>query len=351
MVIFLICASVISISASSLTSTTPRSALGGNRQSPPWLSPSNPFGGSTEAKSIDSSANRGVPPSTNEEPLPPDIIPYGPSTFGNLSKYGHSDYPSGVHPHFSEADNPSAVVTTTTILPPSSSSSSSNSAVLLSEVNPLVPPGSPSDSEDGNLRVMSSDEDGTLSETDEKPWEKDGVSDVTESLDWSQYERDRSKLDSNGGGVDNMWSDKVEGGVPGGGSSHVVNNNNNNNNVNENALGPVRGVVTVVSPTIFPTRNHDSLDEIDVERNHRYNSPHGKLPRDWKHMTTVIYMLHISHHIILCLHLIRPGSKQELLRVENGSWDVLELDFGWGSRKAALSWRGLRLGKMEVCRK
>lgn len=275
--------------ASSLTSTTPRSALGGNRQNPPWLSPSNPFGGSSETKSIDSSAigltNRGgsSSSSTNEEPLAPDI-PYGPPILSNLSKYGHSEFPSGMNYPLlpPETDqNPSVgLVVTTTVLPTSSSSSS---AVLLSEVNPLIPPGSSSDSDgDGNLRVMNSDEDDeTLSENDDRPWagmgaDKDVGGDVTESMDWSQFDREKSKAD-NGGGTENMWSDKVAGGdSTNGGQSSSPNSNNNNNHNNENALGPVRGVVTV-SPTVFPTqRNHGGSDEIDMEKNHRYNSPHGR---------------------------------------------------------------------------
>ena len=74
-----------------------------------------------------------------------------------------------------------------------------------------------------------------------------------------------------------MWSDKVAGGdTPGSGGVSINSpSGNNNNNINENALGPVRGVVTV-SPTVYPTlRTHGSMDVIEVERNHRYNSPHG----------------------------------------------------------------------------
>lgn len=142
--------------------------------------------------------------------------------------------------------------------------------------------------------MINSDEDDE-SDTDDRPWaggigsaDRDGVGDVTENADWSQYERERSKMDNaNNGGTENMWSDKESsaGGMQGNGNGNGAPNTNTNN---ENALGPVRGVVTV-SPTVFPTqRNHGGLDEIDVDRNHRYNSPHGK--------NAVFYFSHVASY-------------------------------------------------------
>lgn len=257
----------ILFAASSLTSTTPKSAPTSNPLAP-WLVPSNPVL-STESKSVGSISGSGsgstsvkdvTNPSLEESLLSPELNPFGAhQVLGNQSIYGVG---SGIPPH-GDFEHPSILHTTPTTISPSSYSSTS--AVLSNEGDPFSPfgggggRGANRETDDADEPNSSSEDEPPL-DTDFKRWPRvEGESggrassvDGTESWWSSQFERPKEPDASNGDG-DNMWPDKENGATA-----------SKPNLGGKTGLGVPKGVVTL-SPTIMPPQTGHQEVEIEQE--------------------------------------------------------------------------------------
>ncbi|XP_035714297.1 latrophilin-like protein 1 isoform X2 [Folsomia candida] len=248
------------IPASSLTSTTPKSAVPTNNPLAPWLNPVL----STESKSIGSISGSGGSSSTSVKDLAnkPDesgseLIPFGThQVLGNQSVYGVG---TGILSH-GDFEHPSVLHTTPTTVPPSSTSIS---AVLPNnEGDPFSPfnNGGGSRDNDDMGEPSSSGEDDPPLDTEFKRWpggegsDTGGSSSVDGTESWwsSQFERPK---ETDG---DNSWSDKVSGG---GGEPPSRSNTNNNG---KSGLGVPKGVVTL-SPTVQPPYGAHQEVESELE--------------------------------------------------------------------------------------
>jgi hypothetical protein len=267
------------LSASSLTSTTPKSTLGArssnNNPLAPWL------GSATETKSV-GSINSGSSTPVKDLLNPkkgPDSIPFGTQVLGNQSVYG-----IGAGISSTDFDNPSILLTTPTTPSPFSSSTS---AVLSNEANPLSPYGGGSGGAD---RDSSGEEDPPI-DTEFKRWPGaergesvggvgGGGSDGTESWWSSQFERPResdSSVNSGSSDNNNMWSDKVSSGSDGA----TANKGGSNS---KSGLGVPKGVVTFVPAS---NGHSDSEIEVDEEKEHKRGSSPGKL--HWKDLFVCLW--------------------------------------------------------------
>lgn len=209
---------LFTISASSLTSTTPKPLIsgetsGGNLGRPnvlsPWLNPSNPLSNIDTKSIINSTPSLGNRyNNNNEDSLPPDILPFPlPPPLGNGSIYG-------ISPDFEHTVvGVSVTSTTSTRATTSTTSSPPNFSKGRTEHKPERTPVENENYSSNNNNDREGDENssgGVSNDNDYRAWD-DEESEMTESSwDWANFERERPK-ENEGNGMDGMWSDKMAG--------------------------------------------------------------------------------------------------------------------------------------------